>query len=287
VSAFDSTLLACHPHTPPSGDAGGIGQLLSMSKEEDTKQVRAARRALDIIEAVAAARQLKHTDIAARLDIPKSSTTLILDTLVRSGYLRRDPLSRAYSLGSRILGIAGRYLSEADIVQVSQPVLSQLVTDIDESCFLVQAEGDEVIVLWREVCKRRLTYTFALGERAPILDTAGGLALLALRGASTWQPCLERHGIDAPQEAQAILSQLQEIADGAVAVRAQGRIHEVTSLALPITNAAGQPLAALSVAVPAHRLDAQLQPRVELALRAARDEIADQARMLGPQMPSP
>ena len=52
------------------------------------KQVRAASRALDIIETVAAARAIKHTDIAEKLGIPKSTTTLILETLVRSGYLQ-------------------------------------------------------------------------------------------------------------------------------------------------------------------------------------------------------
>ncbi|WP_304306501.1 IclR family transcriptional regulator [Pseudacidovorax intermedius] len=253
---------------------------------EDSKQVRAARRALDIIELVAEARLLKHSDIAARLGIPKSTTTLILDTLVRSGYLRRDAFSRAYSLGSRILGIAGRYLSEADIVQISQPVLSRLVLDIDESSFLVQAEGDEVLVMWREVCRRRLTYMFSLGERASITDTAGGLAMLAMRGMAQWAPTLARCGVPAGAEADALIAHLREVADGAVAFRAPGRVPEVASLALPIVNSMGVPLAAVSVAVPAHRLDAPLRERVEAALRIAQADIAGQARALGPQQPS-
>lgn len=240
------------------------------------QQVRAAVRALDIIEAVAAARSLKHSDIADQLGIPKSTTTLILDTLVRSGYLHRDPMSRAYSVGSRILGIAGRYLAEMDIVQLSQPVLSRLVIDVDESCFLVQAEGNEVFVLWRESCKRRLTYTFSLGERASISETAGGLALLACRPAAQWDATLRACGIRNAELLAQMKTQLLAIAEGAVAVCMHGQVREVSSLALPILNSFGEPLAALSVAVPASRLDADLQARIEKALRKARDEIADQ-----------
>lgn len=252
----------------------------------EAKQVRAARRALDIIEAVADGRLLKHTDIVQRVGIPKSTATLILDTLVRSGYLRRDPMSKAYSLGSRILGIAGRYLSETDIVQISQPVLSRLVTDLDESSFLVQAEGDEVLVLWREVCRRRLTYTFSLGERAPITDTAGGLALLAMRGASHWQPTLARCGVPAGAETERCLELMRVVADGGMAIRAQGHVQEVTSVALPVLNAQGLPLAAVSVAIPAHRMSVAVLERVEPALRAAQAEIAGQARALAPHQPS-
>ncbi|CAN5368970.1 N/A [soil metagenome] len=249
--------------------------------EGATKQVRAAIRALDIIETIAAARALKHSDIAERLGIPKSTTTLILDTLVQSGYLQRDAMSRAYSLGSRILGIAGRYLAEMDIVQISQPVLSRLVVDVDESCFLVQAEGDEVIVLWREACKRRLTYTFSLGERAAITETAGGLALLACRDPQQWAPTLAACGPADADARRELLAQLERIADGGLAVQTHGQVREVSSLALPILGSFGKPLAALSVAVPASRLDAPLQARIEQALRQARDEIAAQAGYSG------
>lgn len=250
-----------------------------------TRQVRAARRALDIIEAVARARVMKHSDIAEQLGIPKSSTTLLLDTLVRSSYLRRDSMSRAYSLGSRILGIAGRYLAEMDIVQMSQPVLSRLVLDVDESCFLVQAEDDEVFVLWREVCRRRLTYTFSLGERAPIALTAGGLALLATRPPATWARSLAACDVTEPAEVEALTAQLRDIAAGGVAIRAQGRIDEVTSLALPIVSPMGATLAAISVAVPAQRLDADLKARIERGLRLAQSEIAAQAGFSGAQSP--
>jgi DNA-binding IclR family transcriptional regulator len=170
-----------------------------------------------------------------------------------------------------------------DIVQISQPVLSRLVVDVDESGFLVQAEGDEVVVLWREVCRRRLTYTFALGERAPIALTAGGLALVAMRPMDDWARTLAACGVTEPGAVRDLLAQLEAISGGALAVRAQGQVHEVTSLALPIVSPLGVPLAAVSVAVPAQRLDAELQSRIERALRQAQSDIAAQAGLSGQQ----
>jgi len=148
--------------------------------------------------------------------------------------------------------------------------------DVDESCFLVQDEGNEVFVLWREACKRRLTYTFSLGERAAICETAGGLALLACRPAAQWDATLTACDVHEPSARGALLAQLKIIAAGGVAVCTHGQVREVSSLALPILNSFGEPLAALSVAVPSSRLDAPLQARIERALYQARDEISGQ-----------
>ncbi|MBE9605492.1 IclR family transcriptional regulator [Acetobacteraceae bacterium H6797] len=244
------------------------------------RTVRAASRALDIIEAVAAARRIKHTQIATQLGIPKSTTTQLLETLVEAHYLRRDPESRTFSLGSRILGIAGRYLAEQDIVQVTQPILSRLVTELDESCFLVVGEEDEAVVLWREICQRRLTYTMALGERVGLTATASGLALLAFRDPATWPMVVSREIADPPART-AILAELPRVAAGALA-RREGYVEDVASLALPLFDHGGRAIAALSVALPTARLEAERLGQIEAALRAAQGEAAGRLGYRGP-----
>ncbi len=233
------------------------------------RTVRAASRALDIIEAVAAARRIKHTQLAAQLGIPKSTATLLLETLVATRYLRRDPESRSFLLGSRILSIAGRYLAEQDVVQVAQPVLSRLSSTLDESCFLVAPEGDEAVVLWREICQRRLTYTMALGERIGLTATASGVALLAFRSRAEWQRILDSQKGDKA----ALLAQLEHVAAGGVA-RLEGYVPGVASLALPLFDHLGQTPAALSIALPTTRLDKSTERRIGEALAEAQREIS-------------
>lgn len=245
----------------------------SAAPEGDSKQVRAAVRALQVIEAVAAAREMKHAAIAQSLDIPKSTTTLILDTLVQRGYLKKDENTRAFSLGSRILGIAGRYLAEMDVVRLSQPVMARLVLALDESCFLVQAEGDAAVVLWRETCQHRLAYTLSLGERVGLAETAGGLSLLAWRDPSNWEPTLRAGGVTDAEAIADTVRQLRAIRGGAVAVCVNGHVREVSSLAVPLLNSLGECVAALSVAIPSSRLDPAKQAAIEEALQAARGQV--------------
>jgi DNA-binding IclR family transcriptional regulator len=71
-------------------------------------QAKSARRALDLLEALAEQREgFGFVELAQRLELPKSSLHELLDVLATRSYVVLDPESRKYSLGVRVWELAG------------------------------------------------------------------------------------------------------------------------------------------------------------------------------------
>lgn len=246
--------------------------------------VKSADRTLQIFEIIGARGQLKHGDIVGLLDIPKSSATVLLETLTGKGYLNWDPATRLYSLGPQIVTLAGRYLSELDIVRISQPVLRELTGRIDEASFLLCRDGDEVIVMWREICTQPLTYTMSLGERAALTTTSAGLAIMAFMAAEDRPraPRGQRH--PPPIEPRLLERQLENVRRGGVAQLRDALASGVVSLGMPVFDHLGKVNAAVTIAIPSNRFKAQNMPAIEKELRQAGNRISEQLgyRTAGP-----
>ena len=79
--------------------------------------VKSANRVLSILETIGASKHgLTHAEITAALQIPKSSLTALLFDLTDREYLLQNKLSKRFTLGPKILILAGKYLENTDIV---------------------------------------------------------------------------------------------------------------------------------------------------------------------------
>src|SRR3990172_8489222 len=143
--------------------------------------VKSAYRVTQILEAVAASRAgLRHADIAAILNIPKGSLSLLLADLASQEYLAlREDGVRRYVLGPQILVMARHYLSGLDLVRLGQPVLKELVTSTSECAEIGIRRENEILMVCREDCSRPLRSVIQIGDRAPLYATAAGKAVLA------------------------------------------------------------------------------------------------------------
>src|SRR3990170_2281344 len=103
--------------------------------------VKSAIRVLDMLEMLStAAGQLGVSDIARRLGIPKSSTSMLLATLETRGYVigddtRRFRLNPAYCQDRRSW-VGG---ARAALLRGARPLLQQLARETGESAFLAVA----------------------------------------------------------------------------------------------------------------------------------------------------
>ena len=142
--------------------------------------VKSAERSLKLLEFIAAAREgLSHKDLSKSLDIPGSSLSALLATLVSRGYLSFDPLSRRYSIGPEILHLAGRYLGNFDIVCLVSPIIRELVASINESALIAIRREYSIQIISKELCSERIQQVIDIGEKAPLYATAAGKAILA------------------------------------------------------------------------------------------------------------
>lgn len=215
---------------------------------------RSPARALDILDCIAERGPMTHGEIAAALAIPKSTTTALMESLLASGYVSRTD-ERRFVLTGRVLKLAAAYLGAGGWQAAITSILADLARATVASAFLVSADGDEIVVLARHLAGEGLTFTLPVGARLPIDITAGGLALLAFRP----------DRVDDPS--------LVDIRAGGMAYASGGLVTGVVSFALPIRAPRGQPMLALSVALPVSHESAERTAIITAALNRARDSL--------------
>ena len=235
--------------------------------------VRSALRVLDLLEWWAG----RHGDcglaeISAALDLPKSSTLLLLRTLVERGYLLREPTGRY-----RLLRLPGE-ATEGDpawgnVLRLATPLLSKAVATVGESGF-VAVPTDRMQV--RYLCKllppsREMKYDRDISVDRTAHHVASGLALLsALPDAE-----LDRYLAalpPGPDRADGVRAAVELARRDGVATNLRGRIEGAAGVAAPVL-AGNRPLAAINLAGPADRVRANLP--------ALQDAVRDVARQLG------
>lgn len=141
--------------------------------------VASVGKALRIVEALAEARDdLAVTDLARVLHWHRSTVYRFLQSLILSGWVRRDPANERYRLTFRIVNLANSVVNRLDIRQVARPHLLDLVEETGFDAHLAVMVEGEVVFLDRIDCGQATGSQFHIGRRAPAYATAVGKAML-------------------------------------------------------------------------------------------------------------
>jgi DNA-binding IclR family transcriptional regulator len=143
--------------------------------------VKSAGRALKILQSLGDARK-SHVELSSALDIPKSSLTGLLGTMVDDGFVAFDQTARLYGLGPEVLLLAQRYLAGMNVVTAGQASVREIMRETGESTALVVRAGDDILVVAKENSQTPIRRSMQLGERAPMAISAAGRVFLALMG---------------------------------------------------------------------------------------------------------
>ena len=239
---------------------------MAASVDGEFQPVKSADRALDVLEALAAApARLSLGDLSRLLGIPKSSLSGILRTLARRGWVAADETGTRFGLGLRALQVGASYVDGDDAVARLAGVLDALAAEFGETVHLGRLAGTAVTYLAKRESTHPLRLYSAIGRRLPAHATALGKALLARRAdvvarLSFPLPALTPHTITAPDALHRELAAIR--ARGWAADRAENSIGIACfAVALNGTDA-------ISVSVPTARLDPDVEGRVVAALLA-------------------
>lgn len=235
---------------------------------------KSSSRAIEVLEALASAgRSMTHTDLAKALEIPKSSLSAVIGDLMKLGYLVQDGVTKRYELGSAVMTLARSYMENCDIVRQGRPVLTRIVSQIDEATALALIDGDQGIVVAQEVSSRPgAQRTISLGERAPLSTTSAGKIMLAFLQQDHRERLLAT--IPLPRTARnsitdraTLAAEVDIVRETGVAFSREEAIDGLIAIGVPVWGETGQLVAALSTAVPVYRFDAELEKEIILELK--------------------
>jgi IclR family transcriptional regulator, pca regulon regulatory protein len=220
---------------------------------------------------------LSLSDLAKLTQLSLPNIQRLTYTLTRLGYLARDPQSKRYALTPRTLDVGFRYLQASPLLDRAAPHLAELNRRTEETVNLTVLDGADVVYIARHRGFHSIGINMYIGARLPAFATGIGQAMLAFlpvrdaiaRIDARERPPYTRYTIT---DREALLRKLQRVRRLGYALEDQEMFLGGISVAVPILDPAGQPLAAVNVAVPVSRFSAaQAEQRfAQLVLETAR-----------------
>lgn len=241
--------------------------------ERQTATVKSADRVLDIFELFAEEQDtLSLTDISRKLGMPTSSAYKLLQNLLSRGYLETDKHGKTFRLGYKLFEIGSKVSRNSDYATEFQHVASRIINGINESVFLSIRNGDKVLYIAEKQSTHPVRFVSHLGMQLPLHATAMGKVLLSGltdEEVTRLYPDNELGKLTeyTLSDRQELLHQLRQIRSDGLAYSSGEAVQGIRCVAAPITNAAGDVVAAMSVSIPVARVEEEAW---ELAVRAVR-----------------
>jgi IclR family transcriptional regulator, acetate operon repressor len=233
-------------------------------------RVQSVDRALQILLAFeSAGGELRVTDLAARLDVHKSTASRLAATLAAHGFLERADGAEAFRLGRRVVRL-GMAAAGRDLVAAARPAMEELAAATGETVVLSVAVEHEAVDVAQVDSRFLVGGKRWLGLRTPLHASSDGKVLLAY-GAAELAPGTRLAAV-APQtltSRKSLEGELDEVRRLGWS-RAVGECEEgLNGVAAPIIDGDGRCLAALSVSGPAYRLPEEKLPSLGARCAAA------------------
>jgi IclR family acetate operon transcriptional repressor len=216
-------------------------------------------RAFDLLTvAVEADQPVTLSEAATRAGLPKPTAHRILRLLVNRGLLRQDA-ERAYAVGPRFYGLAGKALSEMQYVREAQEALQWLQSLTPETIHFAVLTGDLPVYVAKIESRRPYRMASTIGKPLKMHCTAIGKAVLAYlppeRQAAYLEPGrLERYTPNTITKPEALRSELDGIRVRGFAIDDSEETQDLRCVAAAVFDARAEVIGGLSVSAPTFHL---------------------------------
>lgn len=241
-------------------------------------------RAIELLRLVSSGGRegMRLADVVQVCGLSRPTVHRLLTELVDGGLLMRSAGKR-YFLGQFAYELGLSAAAQFHLRDLCAPHLERIANVTGDTVFLVVRSGPDSFCLDRRTGAYPVkVFSVEVGNRQPMGVGAGGLALLAWLPERDRQAVIERNAHRLPQHGGLTSSLLVKMVDEA---RSQGysrvsdfAIAGVTGVGMPVRDAAGQTIVAVSVTCVTMRMTAQHQEEV---LHVLGQEVGRLAHALG------
>jgi DNA-binding IclR family transcriptional regulator len=227
---------------------------------------------------------LRLTDVAALLELPKSSTSLLLTAITDLGWAERRA-DGVYLIGLRAWEVGQEYLLAKTLVERAQPVMDSVRDSLNETVRLSILDGRENVYIGQSAGGQALAMDTPIGARLPAHATGLGKVLLS---ALDEQELRRRfQGVQFVPYTEHTVGSIDQLLSelAAIRLRGWGEDHQeyvlgVHCVAAPVRDHTGAVVAAISVSVPAIRFSREHR-------KAALDALLDASAALSARLGAP
>ena len=218
--------------------------------------VQSVERALDVLEILARVGEAGVTEVAAELEVHKSTAFRLIQTLEARDLVEQTP-DRRYRLGLGLLRLAGATTARLDLVQEARPIAKQLAADTGETVNIAVLAGHSALYLEQIAGSSSLQSHNWVGQHIPLHATSNGKVLISELPAKALAETvaeLPRHTKETITRRTSLRKELDRVREQGYAMAVDELEVGLAAMAAPIRSAHGDIVASLSVSGPTFRL---------------------------------
>lgn len=217
-------------------------------------------RALDILELFVERPLLSASEIAERLELPRTTVHELLHTLAGRGYLTAESGAPVrYRLGMRLCQLGGHVTERLDLAAEAGGAARETAAGCDETVHVAVLDGADVVYIAKQDSTHPVRMVSAVGRRLPAHCTAVGKVLLS---ALPPEALAARYPADRPLPAltERSIQWLSQLRAELAQVRTAGVAYDdcesndaVCCVAAAVHDHTGAVIAGMSISVPTPR----------------------------------
>ena len=234
-------------------------RLTSPSIETGASSVPALERGLAMIETLAHRPEgLTLSELTASLDLSPASAHRITGTLEDAGYLRRDEITRRYTLTRKLLLLSQPRGESRSLVAAAIEAMRAIQQRTGETTQLCCLAEDRCVMLDQLTSLHPFKYIVDIGSNAPLHCTAPGKAMLAFlpdaeQDAVLSRLKLEKHTEKTIVTKRDLATEIERIRTLGYALDKGEHFDGIHCVAAPILDQHGHAIGAVTIAGPSSR----------------------------------
>jgi DNA-binding IclR family transcriptional regulator len=232
-------------------------------KTEEVNQrqfVQSLSRGFSVLEKVCLSETpLTLSELAKESDLSIGAIQRLSYTLEKLGLLDRDPRTKRFRAGSRMISLALTITRNLELIKVAHPYMQALSDDIGEVVGLGVLEGDNIILADIIHTQQLLNINMNAGAAIAPHATATGKAILAFLPDTRIEQILALHGL--PKLTSNTITSVRSYKKELKQVKARGfstafdeNAYGLTTIGAPVRNSNGEVVAAMTIMVPSMKI---------------------------------
>ncbi|MGB3732023.1 IclR family transcriptional regulator [Microbacterium sp.] len=255
------------------------------SASASAKPAGSTRTVRSVVHAVQLLRRLAQSsspsalgELAAGVGLSKPATFNLLKTLELEGLVGKDSDAK-YRLDWGVYELGSAVVRGADLTRVGRAHLDRLAEATGEATLLAIIDDQSVLYIDRGQADASFAMVANVGRRSPLHTNASGKVLLAWKDAASLDEYLataplERRTARTITDPAVLRAELETVRGQGFATCVQEQEEGLSSVSVPVIGHTGEAVAALTVAAPSQRINAESTPGLRDLLLAAAAEMS-------------
>ncbi|MDY6064937.1 MAG: IclR family transcriptional regulator [Finegoldia sp.] len=197
---------------------------------------------------------LSMTDIAEKTDIPKSTLSPILKTLVEGNFLELS--NNQYLIGFEVYKLASSYTKKSDAISIIKSYMKNIVEECNEICQLGIYEDGMVFYIAKVEPRQSIKIVSSVGSRLAANAPALGKALISKFDDSYirefFKDKMVKYTENSTVNMDELIGQVRDVRENGYALEYGEISDDIRCIATPL-EVDGDIVAAMSISIPNYR----------------------------------